>query len=58
MIGAIAGDIIGSVYEFHPIKRKDLPLFSPYSEFTDDTVMTVAVAEAILSDRPYLETVR
>jgi len=51
MIGAIAGDIIGSVYEFRPIKTKDFPLFSPFCDFTDDTVLTVAVAEAILTGR-------
>ena len=49
MLGAIAGDIIGSVYEWQNIKSKDFPLFSPDSCFTDDTVMTVAVAMALLS---------
>ena len=44
MIGAIAGDIIGSAYEFSPIKTKDFPLFHPRCEFTDDTVLTVAIA--------------
>jgi ADP-ribosylglycohydrolase len=58
MIGAIAGDIIGSVYEFRRIKTKDFPLFSPFCDFTDDTVLTVAVAEAILTGRSYLEAVR
>ena len=58
MIGAIAGDIIGSVYEHHQIKTKDFPLFHPRCEFTDDTVLTVAVADAILSGRSYLESVR
>jgi ADP-ribosylglycohydrolase len=58
MIGAIAGDIIGSVYEFHPIKTKDFPLFSSSCFFTDDTVLTVAVADAILTGRSYLEAVR
>jgi ADP-ribosylglycohydrolase len=58
MLGAIAGDIIGSVYEFSPIKTKQFPLFSPASTFTDDTVLTVAVAEAIMADRPYLESIR
>jgi ADP-ribosylglycohydrolase len=58
MIGAIAGDIIGSVYEFDPIKTKDFPLFSPSCGFTDDTVLTLAIADAILSGRPYLETIR
>lgn len=58
MIGAIAGDIIGSVYEFNPVKTKDFPLFHPRCTFTDDTVLTVAVADAILSGRPYEESVR
>jgi ADP-ribosylglycohydrolase len=58
MIGAIAGDIIGSVYEHHRIKSKDFPLFGPGSTFTDDTVLTVAVADAILTCRPYLESIR
>ena len=44
MIGAIAGDIIGSVYEHHPIKTTDFPLFQPRSRFTDDSVLTVALA--------------
>lgn len=47
MIGAIAGDIIGSVYEFDRIKTKDFPLFAPGCRFTDDTVLTVAIAHAI-----------
>jgi len=58
MMGAIAGDIIGSVYEHYQIKTKDFPLFDPGCEFTDDTVLTVAVADAILSGRPYIESVR
>lgn len=58
MIGAIAGDIIGSVYEFDQIKTKDFPLFHPRCKFTDDTVLTVAIAEAIISGRPYVESVR
>ena len=57
MIGAIAGDIIGSVYEQHPIKTKDFPLFHPQCHFTDDTVLTLAVAKAILDDRNYLKAV-
>ncbi|MDD5475045.1 MAG: ADP-ribosylglycohydrolase family protein [Syntrophales bacterium] len=58
MIGAIAGDIIGSVYEHRPIKTKNFPLFHPQCRFTDDTVLTVAVAEAILAGRSYFETMR
>ncbi len=58
MIGAIAGDIIGSVYEHRPIKTKDFPLFSAQCNFTDDTVLTVAIADAILSGVPYVDSVR
>jgi ADP-ribosylglycohydrolase len=58
LIGAIAGDIIGSVYEAGPIKSKDFPLFHPRCTFTDDSVLTIAVAAAILTGRPYGETIR
>ncbi len=58
MLGAIAGDIIGSVYEFHPIKTQQFPLFSGRSEWTDDTVLTMAVAQTILTGQPYAETIR
>ena len=44
MLGAIIGDNVGSVYEFDNIKTKDFELFKPNSLFTDDTVMTCAVA--------------
>ena len=47
MYGAIVGDIIGSAYEANPQKDKSFPLFTPASTFTDDTVMTVAIAHAI-----------
>lgn len=57
MMGAIAGDIVGSVYEHHPIKTKDFPLFQPGSRFTDDSVLTVAVANAILTGCPYRDAV-
>ena len=57
MIGALAGDIIGSVYEFGSIKTKDFPLFGPGCRFTDDTVLTVAVAQGILSDGDYRRAV-
>lgn len=49
MIGAIAGDIIGSVYEFDNIKTTDFPLFTSESDYTDDTIMTVAVADWLLN---------
>ena len=51
MYGAIIGDIVGSVYEWNRIKTKDFPLFSAKSDFTDDSVMTVAIAKAILRSR-------
>lgn len=53
MLGAIAGDIIGSVYEARPIKTTDFPLIGPRSTFTDDTVLTVASADAILNQLDY-----
>ena len=53
MLGSIAGDVIGSVYEHYRIKITDFPLFHDRCRFTDDTVMTVAVAEAILSRTGY-----
>lgn len=56
MLGAIAGDTIGSIYEGHgKTKREDFFLFDPSCTFTDDTVMTVATAWAILHARPYDE---
>ena len=48
MIGAIIGDIVGAPYEFNNIKTKDFALFCEGSKFTDDTVMSVAVARALL----------
>ncbi len=54
LLGALAGDVIGSVYEFIPhYTRKDFPLFSSNSCITDDTILTVAVAEAILKQGSY-----
>lgn len=49
MIGAIIGDIVGSVYEWNNIKTKDFPLFSPGCFFTDDTVMTLAISEGLIT---------
>ncbi len=53
MLGAIAGDVIGSVYEGRPIKSEDFPLFAADAVFTDDTVLTAATAWAILRGEPY-----
>ena len=56
MYGAILGDIIGSPFEFDMgSKTKDFPLFSPDSRFTDDTVMTIAVADAFLTIQPGMD---
>ena len=51
MLGAIIGDVVGSVYEWNNIKTKDFEFFKPNCFFTDDTVMTVAVAKALLLTR-------
>ena len=58
MLGAIAGDIIGSIYEAAPIKKKDFPLFGPAATFTDDTVCTVAIADALLSGGDFARYLR
>jgi ADP-ribosylglycohydrolase len=58
MIAAIAGDIIGSVHERANTKHVSFPLVHQNSRFTDDTVMTVAVADCIMNRRPYAETFR
>lgn len=53
MIGAIIGDIVGSTYEFHNTHNYDFELFPQGSSFTDDTVCTIAIADAILRGIPY-----
>lgn len=53
MIGALAGDIIGSVYEKAPVKSVDFTLFLPSSRFTDDAVLTVAIADCLLGRIDY-----
>ena len=55
MLGAIAGDVIGSVYEWDRIKTTDFPLFDPGCVFTDDTALTVAVAECLLDGGGYVD---
>src|SRR5579864_621579 len=55
MLGAIAGDIIGSVHEFLQQKTTDFPLFVEDSRFTDDTVLTIAVADCLLSGQSYVD---
>ena len=58
MLGAICGDVIGSAYERNPVKTTDFPLFCAECRFTDDTVLTVAVASALLHGRDYAEELR
>ena len=58
MIGAIAGDVIGSIFEHHAVKSTQFPLFSPYSRFTDDTVLTVAIADSILRKVNYATSLK
>lgn len=58
MLGSIAGDIIGSVYEWNNIRNKNFPLFNTKCFFTDDTVLTCATAEAILNNKDYSQIYR
>jgi ADP-ribosylglycohydrolase len=57
IIGAIAGDVIGSVFEWNNIKSIDFSLFNEKSTFTDDTVLTIAVADAILNNKNITDTI-
>jgi len=58
MLGAIAGDTIGSPYEFAPKKNVDFPLFCTLSAFTDDTVLTIAIADVLLHDLDIIDTLK
>lgn len=53
MLGALVGDIIGSVYEFHNVKSTDFELFTPWNNFTDDSIMTLAVAKWLMEDKTH-----
>lgn len=53
MLGALVGDIIGSVYEFHNTKSTDFELFHGASKYTDDSVMTLAVAKWLVEDEAH-----
>jgi len=57
MLGAIAGDVIGSFYEFNGIKTKEFELFPNGTKFTDDTLLTIAVAKSILDCESYLDNI-
>ena len=58
MIGAIAGDIVGSVYEWANIKSKKFPLFTDRSFFTDDSILTIALADTLLTGTPYVDNLK
>ena len=55
MLGAIAGDIIGSIHEHAGTKNKHFPLFTPHSRFTDDSVLAIAVADGLLRKRGHVD---
>jgi ADP-ribosylglycohydrolase len=57
IIGAIAGDVIGSVYEWNNIKTTDFDLFNTQCKYTDDTVLTIAVADSILNNKDFSNTI-
>jgi len=56
VLGAVIGDIVGSIYEHDNHRSKDFELFGEGVTFTDDTVLTVAVADALLDDKPVART--
>lgn len=58
MIGAIIGDYVGSAYEFHNTKDYSFEMITPQSEITDDSIMSIAIADAILQSKPYAERMR
>lgn len=57
MLGAIIGDIAGSRFEFNPMNRYHFELFTEECDFTDDTICTVAVADAIMNEKDFSECV-
>ena len=57
IIGAIAGDVIGSIYEFHNIRTVDFPFLHEKCDFTDDSVLTIAVADCILHQKDFGKTI-
>ena len=52
MLGAIIGDMVGSLYEFHPIKTKDFDIYDNRMRMTDDSLLTIAVAKTLLKHYP------
>ena len=52
MLGAIIGDMVGSIYEFHPLKKKDFNIYNQRMRMTDDSLLTIAVARVLLNHYP------
>jgi len=57
IIGSVIGDVIGSVYEWNNVKTTEFALFTAKSNFTDDTVLTIAVADSILNKKDFAKTI-
>lgn len=57
IIGAVIGDVIGSAYEWNNVKTADFALFTAKSDFTDDTVLTIAVADSLLNKKDFARTI-
>lgn len=55
MLGAVFGDIVGSAYEWNNVKTKDFPLQTSFTRYTDDSVMTLAVAQWLMTDPDHSE---
>jgi len=58
MLGAIAGDLVGSRFEARPTKSKDFQLITPQCRITDDSVLSLAVAQSLMEDIPYAENLK
>ena len=58
MKGAIIGDVVGSIYEFNNILDYNFPLLTEDSTYTDDTICTVAIADALINRKPYSQTLK
>ena len=58
MIGAIAGDIIGSIYEFENSKTTEFPLFQKTCFFTDDSILTIALADTLINKKNYADVMK
>lgn len=57
IIGAVIGDVIGSVFEWNNVKTTDFNLYNPKCDFTDDTVLTIAVADCLINKKDFAKTI-